>query len=289
MKKLFIIAALMVAAFPSCTRYELSAEEETVEQEYQKSFTFTVKGDFLNPEFSDMSRANTYMTADGTEMTDLWVIDYKDGEIKQTLHQGKSDADWGRPKMSLTIGDHHVYFLASRGTEPAFEGDYVTWTKPLDTFYLDYQVSVSKTSNGNRAVTLKRVATKMQLVVDDEIATGTTAISLKPKKWFDGWDILNGKPIEAIGYKADFGIANSLWGRTGLNLSVWSLSGSVEWSTDVEVVSKAGETENAHIEIAGAPFLANRTTIYRGNLYNAKTENSVALSTEWLSDYEGVY
>ena len=113
-----------------------------------KNFTFTVKGDFGAATFR-----RSYLTADGKDMTDLWVFDYMDGVCVQTVHQTADDADWGAPKMSLSYGSHHVYFLASRGEGATVDADghTITWTGPRDTFWKDYEVEVVSTSNGNRA------------------------------------------------------------------------------------------------------------------------------------------
>lgn len=287
MKKLFI-AFFALATLCGCQQIPDSDDAQLgiLDTKDTKHFTFTVKGDFLNPTFS---RANAYMTADGVEMTDLWVVDVVGGEIKQMLHQSSTDADWGSPKMSLTLGTHHIMFLASRGQGAAYQDGVVTWTKPLDTFYLDYEVTVVKTSNGNRAVTLNRCATKMQLAVEDAIPTGTTSVTIAPEHWFNGWNMLTGEPVTATDYSVQFAISEGMWGRTGLNLTAWSLSSDDEWTTDVTITSKAGEITNASVTIPDAPFLANRATTYTGKLFSDNSASTVSLATSWLTSYEGVY
>lgn len=230
------------------------------------------------------------MTADGVELTDMWVVDYKDGAIVQQLHQSNTDDNWGAPTMSLTLGTHHIYFLASRGQNPTYTNGVVTWTKPLDAFYLDYEVVVVKTSNGNRAVTLNRVATKMDLHINDAIPAGTTTISITPTTWYTGWNMLTATPVAApSNYSVTLNIPKSYEGFAGAYISAWSLSTADEWTTDISIESKAGETVNASALIEHAPFKANRATIYRGNLYTNSSENSVTLQTEWLTSYEDVY
>lgn len=259
-------------------------EVPTEETAYKKKFTFTVKGDFANAEFRD-SRA--YMSADGAEMTDLWVVDVKDGSIYQTLHQSPTDEDWGAPQMSLTLGTHHIKFLASRGAEPRYSDGSVSWSRPLDTFFTDYEVTVVKTSNGNRAVTLDRVSAKLQLFIDDAIPTGTTTFTTDASTWFCGWDMVKGEPIAST-YSREFSVPTSWIGQSGASLTLWSLSGADEWTTDVQLTSKAGTTQNASATIT-APMKANRATVMHGNLYSANSSTSISLNDEWLPQYEGVY
>lgn len=277
-----ILATLALCCLASCQH--MSWEDEDMET--RRQFTFTVKGDFVNPEFT---RANTYMTADGAEMTDLWVIDYKDGEIKQELHQASTDADWGAPKMSLTLGTHHIYFLASRGTEPVYQAGRVKWSKVLDTFYKDYEVTVVKTSNGNRAVTLDRVASKLTIYIDDAIESGTTGISIAPSTWYTGYDMIASSPILADNYSVSFPLNSTYAGKKGLSLSAWTVSAGQEWTTSVSIESHTASGNNAEVTIPDVPMLANRITTYHGSLYSNASESSISLNADWLTGYDGVY
>ncbi len=56
------------------------------------------------------------LTADGKEMTDVWVLDYMGDVLMQQVHQVSTDDDFGQPTLTLAIGDHHLYFIASRGS-----------------------------------------------------------------------------------------------------------------------------------------------------------------------------
>lgn len=296
MKKILIMMA--VAVMCSCERIVLDENgeqiEDVVSDVYARKFTFMVKGDFLNPEFS--TRGNAYMTADGNEMTDLWVVDYvkpsddADGAVVQMLHQTNTDPDWGAPTMNLTLGTHHILFLASRGQETTYEDGVVMWGKPRDAFYKDYEVTVVKTSNGNRAVTLDRCATKVQVNIEDGIPQGTTTISVTPTVWYSGWNMLTGEPVLAPNdYNVVLSIPATWAGATGKSFAVWSLSATEEWLTNIAIESKAGEVVNASATISNVPLMANRTTVYRGCLYSNSSENNVSLNTTWLQDYEGVY
>ena len=165
MKKIFLLmfAGLLVAACEKPVLGDVEDESEVPEmgggRNQLKKFTFTVKGDFGAATFT---RAAGYLNADGQDMTDLWVFDYVDGQCVQSVHQTATDEAWGKPQMSLAYGSHHVYFVASRGDEPAVdaEGHVIAWGTPRDTFWKDYEVDVVSTSNGNRAVTLDTVTAK---------------------------------------------------------------------------------------------------------------------------------
>jgi hypothetical protein len=77
MKKIIFAAFVMAACFASCEAPIVGPTEETTEQQSIKTkrFTFTLKGDF-----SDQWRPITrgYLSADGKDLTDVWVLDYKD-------------------------------------------------------------------------------------------------------------------------------------------------------------------------------------------------------------------
>lgn len=293
-----IFMSVMLAVLASCEKVDLSeiiegnengGENNTEVAEYTKNFHFSIKGDFLNPEFHEGTRAASSMTADGAEMTDLWVVDVIEGEIKQQLHQTNTDTDWGKPSMALTLGTHHVMFLASRGTTPNYQNGVVTWAKPLDTFYTDYEVTVVKTSNGNRSVTLDRVSTKLVLNMTDAIPTGTTELRFLPVTWYTGYDMLNGTPVANTEYEQVFSIPASWQGNKNASFTSWSLSTSAEWTTNLNYQSYAGTTKNGEITIIDAPFKANRSTTYHGKFYTEESESNVSLNGEWLPAYEGVY
>ena len=177
MKKMLLMmfAGLLVAA---CEKPVLGlVEDENGDVKSTKNFTFTVKGDFGGATFT-----RGYLTSDGKDMTDLWVFDYVDGVCVQSVHQTAEDEAWGKPTMALAYGSHHVYFVASRGEGATLDADghTITWTGPRDTFWKDYEVEVVSTSNGNRAVTLDRVVTRLRLTIADKVPAGCTSVVVTP-------------------------------------------------------------------------------------------------------------
>lgn len=288
MKKM-IMMALAAAFICGCEHPVLDdASDGDAQNLHTKSFTFTVKGDFGAAKFT-----RGYLSADGQSMTDLWAFDYVDGTCVQTVHQTSTDADWGQPKMSLSYGIHHVYFVASRGEGATVDADghAITWTGPRDTFWKDYEVDVVSTSNGNRAVTLDRVATKLRLTIADEVPDGCSEVAVTPARWYYGWDYVNGVAVSQQQNERIINVPASYVGTTGqLALSIFGLSGADEWVTNVEV--KAVDANNSTIgsaTITGAPFKANRSTEYSGNLFGSSGGLDVSINENWESPKTGTW
>lgn len=280
---LFIATALLLASCekPSLSDF-LNAEQSESYDEYGKKFTFTVKGDFTTPTFT-----RGYLSADGKDMTDLWVFDYVEDECVQMVHQTAADDNWGKPSMVLSYGSHHIYFVASRGEGATLDADshVIEWELPRDTYWKDYAVDVVSTSNGNRAVTLDRVATKLKITVNDEVPATCASISFTPSQWFYGWDYVAGTPALSRNTERVVTVPASYVGTAGqLTASIFGLSSSSEWTTDVVLSSKdASNQVIGSVTIIGAPFISNRSTEYSGNLFGSSNGIDVTLSTDWLS------
>jgi hypothetical protein len=293
MKKmlLMMLAGLLAAA---CEKPVLGLVEdeseisETEEVKSSKNFTFTMKGDFNAATFT-----RGYLAADGKDMTDLWVFDYMDGVCVQSVHQTTEDADWGAPKMSLSYGSHHVYFVASRGDGPTVdaEGHTITWTGPRDTFWKDYEVTVTNTSNGNRAVTLDRVATKLRIVVNDEVPTGCAAVVVTPARWYYGWDYVNGVAVAAQQTERRVAVPESYVGTTDkLGVIIFGLSGTDEWVTNINIQAQdADGSVLGSATITGAPFKSNRSTEYSGNLFGSAGGLDVSVNAAWENPETGTW
>lgn len=293
MKKmlLMMLTGMLVASCEKPFLGEVEDESEKSETEGVKSskkFTFAVKGDFGAATFTRGS-----LSADGKGMTDLWVFDYVDGVCVQTVHQTSDDADWGVPRMALSYGLHHVYFVASRGEGATLdaEGHTITWTGPRDTFWKDYEVEVVSTSNGNRAVTLDRVTTKLRIVVNDEVPTGCAAMVVTPARWYYGWDYVNGVATASQQTERRVPVPESYVGTMGqLTVSIFGLSSTDEWVTNVAIKALGeGDAIIGSATIVGAPFKANRATEYAGNLFGSAGELDVSVNGDWESPKTGTW
>lgn len=254
-----------------------------------KKFTFTLKGDFSN-EWKPVTRG--YLAADGKDLTDVWVLDYQGSVLVQQVHQDDNMAeDFGRPVMNLAYGVHQVYFIASRGMNPVLDTDAHTLTfgSVRDTFWKRYDVSVVATSNGNRAVTLDRVVTKLRLTFTDEVPPTANSISIVPHTWYYGINYLTGQPANAQTDAATvITIPDASKGQTGIQASLFGFSTAEEWNTDVVISSRtATDAVLGSATITSAPLKANRVSDYSGPLFSAGGSMSLSLNGEWQESYEG--
>lgn len=269
-----------------------------------KKFTFTMKGDFSGEWNGDgiagqetkqaARRTAWYLAADGRDMTDVWVLDYMNGVLVQQVHQSDNTAeDFGKPVMSLAYGSHHVYFVASRGATPTLNttAQSITWEKPSDTFWADYAVDVVATSNGNRAVTLERVVTKLKLAFTDAVSADAKTITFMPAKWYYAMNYTTGEPTAAtVNSTYTMTLPDGYAGRTDVSVTYFSLSPSAEWTTDVTVSSKdAGENIIGQGIMNAVPMKRNRVTEFSGPLFTAGGALSMTLNATWETSETGTW
>ena len=294
MKRLFIMA-LAVATLTACEKEIITDEDATVSDgsaiEKTKKFTFTVKGDFSN-EWKPVTRG--YLSADGKDMTDLWVLDYVGGQLVQQIHQSDNTAeDFGQPVMNLSYGTHHVYFVASRGASPVLNttDGTITWSSVRDTFWKDYEVSVVSTSNGNRSVTLDRVVTKLMLAFTDAISNDAFSINFTPATWYYGLNYKTGEPTDATTSQTIVTtLPDSYKGQSGVVLSYFSISPSDEWTSNVSLNSKDGDNHIiGQANITSVPFVRNRQTEYSGPLFTSGGSMSLSLDGDWETSVSGTW
>lgn len=274
---------LLAVAMVSCQKVSLYDEEETAEEPETKTVTFKVNGDFGTPTFTRSS-----LSADGREMTDLWIFDYIGDECVQMIHQDSGDDDFGEPSLSLAYGAHHIYFVASRGVDPDLNEDdhIIVWSNVRDTFWQDYEVTISRTSDTEHDVTLDRVVSKLKVTVNDRIPEGCAKLIIEPAKWYYGLDYTDGSMAWESNDEISVSIPSNYIGTTGnLNASFFTMSSDDEWTTNLTVTAVNGNNVIlGTASITAAPFVANRATAYSGNLFSNMNAFTISLNDTWLSD-----
>ena len=282
----FMLAAMLLT---SCEKSLVNDDEveknPSVSVADGKRFTFTVKGDF-SEEWKSVTRG--YLQADGKDMTDLWVLDYMGDVLVQQIHQSDNTAeDFGRPSMTLAYGSHHVYFVASRGVSPTLSttNGTITWTTVRDTFWKDYAVEVVSTSNGNRAVALDRIVTKLALKFTDAVSANASTINFTPSSWYYTLNYKTGEPTTSTTSQTiSTSVPASYIGNTDVLISYFSLSPSTDWTTDVNVNSIDGDNNIiGQGDMANVPLKRNRVTEYSGPLFSSGGTVTTSLNTDWIT------
>ena len=297
MKKILSTAAVAALCFSACSTDEPTAnltariKTDTTEMKHV-TITFNCRGfDFSTEPFAD-TRA---LTADGKAMTDLWVLDYPNGATQPSavIHQTSDQEDFGTPTLNLSVGSHHVYFIASRGQDATIDTDAhtITFGKVRDTFYMDYEINVTATSNGSRSVTLERIVTKFTAIITDAIPEGAATFNMTPSQWYYGWDYVAGTPTTATTSQAiTINIPASEIGKTDELLSIFGFSSDTEWTTDIALDCKTSTgTILGTATITDVPLKQNRITTFSGPLFSANGLTTVSLSTDWQTDYTGTW
>lgn len=290
MRKTFIGAVCATALLlAGCEKLELPSENEDGGASEivtkTKEVTFKVKGGF--------DQAMTRATAVGESgMADLWVLDYQDGALVQTVHQASTDEGFGSPTLSLTMGSHSLYFACSAGGSPMLNTDAhkIVWGVPRDTFWKKLTKNVTNSTGSTATVTLERVATRLKVNIEDAIPEGTAAISLTPTKWYYGLDYLTGVGTDTKSEAFTISIPSSYAGRTNTKVGILGMAQESEFTTNVTLTAKDGsENVLATETITGAPMQKNRSTDYTGTLFLSENVLGVSVEDEWGSPYQGTW
>jgi len=249
-----------------------------------RSVTFNCSGDW---------QQNTKdLTANGSSMTDVWVFDYVDNTLVQTIHQDDNTAaDFGSPSLDLAFGTHTLYFVASRGLTPTVNttAHTITWVKPYDTFHKALTLTVDN-STGSQAVTLERMVGKLKMTINDAIATGTTQFIVTPATWYYGMDYTDGSPNASASNQAiTISCPSNYVGESGKFLTVFTFSSSAQWQTNVTLAASNGTSTISSVAINNVPIQRNRSTEYSGNLFTNNGSSTLNLNDTWGDPFTGTW
>ena len=261
------MAMAMLAMLASCAKDdELSTSEG-------KMLTFNV-----NSIVSYETRAG--LSANGHELTELWMLDYQGGVLKQTIHQESSEENFGSVSAYFAQGEHELYFVASRGDGATLDTEEhkITWAKVSDTFYKSLAVDVSRAAASTN-VTLGRATCKLKVSVDDDVPVDAQAMTIKIRSWYKGIDYIDGTATDAVLSNFDVNISDGT-----KSVSTYSISPEA-WTTDVTVsVKTASGTES--VSVKDVPLYRNRETTVHGNLFGSQQGLSIGVDDSWGEEAE---
>ena len=241
-----------------------------------KTFTFSFDGTVTEC-------ARTRATLAELGITDLWLFDYVDGQVVQTVH--KADG-FGDVTASLCYGAHTLCFVASRGSEPTVDVHDISWEKPSDTFWAAVTMDVLPSTPTSQAVTLRRVATRLRVSVSDEITADMRRIEVEPALWYYGIDVRTGDGTDARRQVRTVDIPASYAGTRGqLTASFFGLSPSDGWQTDVDVrVTGADGAVIGSVSLPSVRFGQNMTTACSGGMLGTHGGFTLAADDGWLDE-----
>lgn len=278
---LYVATALQLLLLAACSK-------DGGEQPTTKSITFALRGDIsFSNDFGEKS-----LTADGSEMTDVWVVDYMGGSYHGTTHQGDNSAsDFGAPTLSLDYGDHTLYFIASRGTSPSLNttSHTISFASTKDVFWTAYTLTVGATSSASYAVSLDRVVTKLKMTVTDSLPAALATVTLAPATWYTTMDYLTGLPVSTTAQPTVFNIPSSYIGRTDIAFNVYGFSAATEWQTAVTLTGSDANGSTLGTVTVTVPLLRNRVTQFSGPLFSSEGESTITLDTTWSNPYTGTW
>ena len=292
MKKTILMAVAVCLGMTACEKLSPDDAMEEIENEKEeelvsgRTFTFTIKGDFENE-----MRTRGILSANGSDMSDLWMFDYVGDDLVQQLHLTPSDENFDAPSITLSYASHHVYIVVSRGATPTVDAEAhtIVWDKVSDTFWKDYTIDVTSTSTKNRSCTLARMVTKLKVTPADEIPAGMSSIVVEPSMWYSGFDYKTGNPVGGAAVERVIAVPSSYIGTTGqLAASIFSFSSATAWSTDVTVTAKDGNgAVLGSVTMNAVPFTRNRATEMSGGMFAEHSPVRLTLDDAWNDAYVG--
>lgn len=231
-------------------------------------------------EFGD--KARTRATLEDAKIKDLWLFDYVGGELVQSVHQSSTDAGFGSVSLGVTYGSHTFYAVASGGSEPTTDGTTITWGKPGDTFYLAQTVDLQPAGIKNLQMELKRVATRMRVVVTDEVPADIASIAVSGT-WYYALDYLTGEAASAQVATRSVSVPSSYVGTTGqLSVGFYSLCPIAGYSSDITIAARRDdETAIREVAMSGVAFERNRQTVVSGGLSASIRGLSITVDDTW--------
>lgn len=285
-----------VAMMTGCFSPLEQGESDLVSDEGSKVFTFHVKGDF-ETNHEEMTRAAVRLEDDNTAgITDVWTLDYVDDVLVQVVHQRQGDEGFGSPKMVMVHGEHDVVLIASKGDGGVLTGEVgstsasttgghrIEWTKAKDMFVLDYPVTVSASSSGNRAPELQRAVAAVKVVIMDKVPAEAKTISVTYDR-----SMKMGLPSLRVGAVSEgtvtLNVPKAWAGQTGKDLSVYTLIGSSEVVTDVRIVVRdASESVIADMKVENVTLKRNRQTVLKGSVFGSSEGFGIKMDVQWEED-----
>ena len=240
--------------------------------------------------------ATRALEANGETMKELWVFDVIGDSCALVCRQTDVDDNFGSVSMKLSYGNHRLAVLCSRGegSDVDVSNGRIAWDKVRDTFWNVVDCDVAKTGSTDISVTLKRVAARMRVTVNDVIPSDLKTISISGEPWYKGIDVKTGEAIgglssiEGVTDVSTLAVPSAYVGtEKKLAVSLWIMSKANEWTEDVTVkmLGDNGDVLSQSL-CPGVPMQRNRVTNVAGCFLSGGASGNIILDDSWSDTYQ---
>ena len=305
-----IFAAMWM--FSACEKVDtMELEDANGESEGVKEIVMHVGGIVWSYEDSGIYDAPSYgsrrdaaardaatraLEANGEAMKELWVFDVVGDSCALVCKQTEVDDNFGSVAMKLSYGNHRLAVVCSRGegSDVDVSNGRIAWDKVRDTFWNVVDCDVAKTGSTDISVTLKRVAARMRVTVNDVIPSDLKTISISGEPWYKGIDVKTGEAIgglssiEGVTDVSTLAVPSAYVGtEKKLAVSLWIMSKANEWTEDVTVkmLGDNGDVLSQSL-CPGVPMQRNRVTNVAGYFLSGRASGNIILDDNWSDTYQ---
>ena len=307
--KVRLIIGMLTAMwmFSACEKVDtMEREDASNESEGVKEVVMHVGGIAWNYEDSGIcdapsngsreDAATRALEANGEAMKELWVFDVIGDSCALVCRQTDVDDNFGSVSMKLSYGNHRLAVVCSRGegSDVDVSNGLIAWEKVRDTFWNVVDCDVAKTGSTDISVTLKRVAARMRVTINDIITSDLKTISITGEPWYKGIDVKTGEAIgglssiEGVTDVSTLAVPSAYVGtEKKLAVSLWIMSKGNEWTEDV-TVKMLGENGDVLSEVVcpGVPMQRNRVTNVTGYFLSGGASGNILIDDSWSDTYQ---
>ena len=307
--KVRLIIGMLTAMwmFSACEKVDtMEREDASNESEGVKEVVMHVGGIAWNYEDSGIcdapsngsreDAATRALEANGEAMKELWVFDVIGDSCALVCRQTDVDDNFGSVSMKLSYGNHRLAVVCSRGegSDVDVSNGLIAWEKVRDTFWNVVDCDVAKTGSTDISVTLKRVAARMRVTINDIIPSDLKTISITGEPWYKGIDVKTGEAIgglssiEGVTDVSTLAVPSAYVGtEKKLAVSLWIMSKGNEWTEDV-AVKMLGENGDVLSEVVcpGVPMQRNRVTNVTGYFLSGGASGNILIDDSWSNTYQ---
>lgn len=243
------------------------------------------------PGVDDVNGSTRAIEANGEALKELWVFDCYEDSCALVAKQTDAQDDFGVVSMQLSYGSHRLAFVASRGegSDVDVKNGRIEWTKVKDTFWTVEDVEVARGGAAEMSVTLKRVVSRIRVMMSDVVPQNMKKMKITAKGWYRGIDVRTGEAVgslssvDAIAETSEVDIPSAYVGTSKrLAVSLWSIGKSERWTQDVTIGAlddngqSIGETVCSDV-----PMERNRVTNVTGYFLSGGKLGNILVDDGW--------